>query len=131
MYADGPVLSLSKRQSIVALSTAEAEYIAAFDTTREVAWLKLLYNDIIQREYTPLTPCIENMSAISIANSCATTKRSKHMDVRYHYTCMHEEVNNQLFKTAYCPIQHMIADILTEPLPHPRYDELRLMLGVA
>ena len=129
MYAGGPVLWLSKRQSVVALSTAEAEYVAAFDATREAAWLRQLYLDITGCECTPLTLYIDNTSAICIANNSATTKRSKHMDVRYHY--VREEVNSLHIKTVHCPTVEMIADILTKPVPRPRYDELRSKLGVA
>jgi hypothetical protein len=129
MYANGPILWLSKRQSIVALSTAEAEYIAAFDATREAAWLRQLYRDITRDKSTPLTLHIDNTSTISFANNSSTTKRSKHMDIRFHY--VREEVSNQHIKTAYCHTRYMIADILTKPLPRSRYDELRKLLGVA
>ena len=129
MYAGGPVLWLSRRQSVVALSTTKAEYVAAFDATREAAWLRQLYLDITGCNCTPITLYIDNTSTICIANNSATTKRSKHMDVRYHY--VREEVNSLHIKTVHCPTVEMIADILTKPVPRPRYDKLRSKLGVA
>lgn len=128
MYGDGPVLWLSRRQSVVALSTAEAEYIASFDATREAAWLRQLYHDITNIDCSPLTLYIDNQSAICIANNTSSSRRSCHMDVRYHY--VREEVQNNHIKTVYCPTEQMIADILTKAMPRYRYDQLQAMLGV-
>ena len=128
MYGDGPVLWLSKRQSVVALSTAEAEYIASFDATREAAWLRQLYHDITNSDCSPLTLYIDNQSAICIANNTISSRRSRHMDVRYHY--VREEVQNNHIQTVHCPTEQMIADILTKPLPRYRFDQLQAMLGV-
>ena len=122
MYGNGPVLWLSNRKHVVALSTAEAEYVAAFDAAREAAWLRQLYRDITQRDCSPLTLHIDNQSVICIANNTTSSKRSRHMDVRFHY--IREEIQNNHVRTVHCATQYMIADILTKPLSRDRFSEL-------
>ena len=59
MHCDGPISWISKQQSTVALSTAEAEYISAYEATKEAAWLRQLYKDIRSEEHTSelQSPC--------------------------------------------------------------------------
>ena len=87
MHCDGPISWISKQQSTVALSTAEAEYISAYEATKEAAWLRQLYKDIDGAPSLPITLNVDNLSAISIANKAETGKRSKHMDIKYHFIC--------------------------------------------
>jgi hypothetical protein len=128
MHANGPISWQSKRQSVIALSTAEAEYVAAYEATREAAWLRQLFRDISSIDSKPLTLYIDNQSAICIANNTATSKRTKHMDIRYHY--IREEIADKHIATIYCPTQDMIADILTKPLSRDRFMTLCALLGV-
>lgn len=129
IYNCGPISWLSKRQSTIALSTTEAEYISAFDATREAAWLRQLLADVTGHKVPPIKLYIDNQSAISIANNTNVSKRSKHMDVKFHY--IRQEIQNQRIVTEYCPTDSMIADILTKPLSRNRFMTLRDMLGVS
>lgn len=129
MSSCGPISWLSKRQSTIALSSTEAEYISAFDATREAAWLRQLLLDVTGHEISSIKLYIDNQSAISIANNTNVSKRSKHMDVKYHY--IRQEVQNQHITTEYCPTDSMIADIFTKPLSRDRFRTLRDMLGVS
>lgn len=53
MLSGGPVTWCSKRQQSVALSTTEAEYMAASDTTKEAIWLRNLLKDIGVKNSNP------------------------------------------------------------------------------
>jgi hypothetical protein len=84
--AGGPISWSSKRQSVVALSTCEAEYMAACDAVKEAVWLKRFINDLnigISFDTVPLH--IDNDSTIKLAHNPEFHQRSKHIDIRHHY----------------------------------------------
>ena len=78
------------RQRIVALSTNEAEYISASLMAREVIWLKRLLMDIGRLYADPIVLQIDNQGAIRLAKNLEFSKRTKHIDVQYHYTYKRE-----------------------------------------
>ena len=128
LNAGGPISWLSKRQTTVALSTAESEYIALYESTKETVWLRQLYNDINQPTDNPTMIKVDNQSAAAIANNAKSSKRIKHMDIKYHY--VREAITDNRVTTDYCPTEIMTADILTKALPRQRFVMLRDMLGV-
>lgn len=129
IHAGGPVSWCSKRQSIIALSTAESEYIALFDGVVECVWLRQLLSDIGAPPSTATTIHVDNQSALAIANNGKTSKRTKHVDIKYHYT--REAIEKGDIATQYCQSEENIADILTKSLPRERFISLRDMLGLA
>jgi len=66
MIADGPVVWASQRQSVVAQSTAEAEYIAAAEATKEILWLRQLLRSIGLEQISTTVLNIDNQSAIKL-----------------------------------------------------------------
>ncbi|GMF18891.1 unnamed protein product [Phytophthora fragariaefolia] len=70
------VIFKSKRQSSVALSAAEAEYMALALTTQELEWLHLLLDEIDMQVARPMLIKVENQVAISIAHYCGYTPRA-------------------------------------------------------
>lgn len=126
LSSNGPISWVSKRQSTIALSSTEAEYIAAYDAAREAAWLRQLLTNITNERPKPLMLYMDNQSAMSIANNTNVNKRSKHMDIKYHY--LRQEVRNHKIYTQYCCSEDNIADIFTKPLSRQRYETLRSVL---
>ncbi|KAH9660217.1 hypothetical protein KPL70_024138 [Citrus sinensis] len=80
----GPVSWKSILQSTIALSTTEAEYMAATKVVKEVIWLKGLLGDlrVIQEN---ITVFCDNQSVIFLAKNQTYHARTKHIDVKYHY----------------------------------------------
>jgi hypothetical protein len=74
----------SKRQSIVATSTCEAEYAAGATAAMELKWLRSLFQDLGIKTNRPTILYVDNESAIFLANNNACTERSKHFRRRYH-----------------------------------------------
>ena len=126
--ANGPISWLSKRQSTVALSTAESEYVALFSSVKEAVWLKQLFEDLGESQSNPIYINCDNMSALAIANNSKSNKNVKHMEIKYHY--VRETIESKVVATKYCPTEVMVADILTKPLARARFEALCAMLGL-
>jgi hypothetical protein len=120
-----PISWNSKRQSTVATSTAEAEYMAIYETVRELLWVKKLMTDLMFRTNSVKIFC-DNQSAIHIAKNPVMHQRSKHIDIKYHF--IRQKVSENSIELNYLPSEVMTADILTKPLPFPSFTELRLKL---
>ncbi|XP_070015772.1 secreted RxLR effector protein 161-like [Nicotiana sylvestris] len=75
----------SKKQSIVTLSTCEAEYIAATSCTCHAIWLRRLLKELNLPQMEATEICIDNKSAQALAKNPVYHDRSKHIDTRYHF----------------------------------------------
>lgn len=80
VVADGAVSWKSQRQPIVALSTSEAEYVAATECAKHISWVRSFYFDVLQQLLAPTTLHIDNTSAIFTASGEGIKSRSKHID---------------------------------------------------
>jgi len=105
---------MSKKQSIVALSSTEAEYISTSTAIQEAIHLRKLLSDLGHTQKHPTTIYVDNQGAIKIANNPIANRRTKHIDVRYHYT--REKIEQKEIKLEYLPTTEMLADILTKPV---------------
>ena len=130
-YAGCPILWKSKVQSIIALSTTEAEYIALSSALREViAIIHLLeeltrYNFPIHRA-TPKFVCRtfeDNQSCIKIATDHRTRPRSKHFALRLHH--FRSYIVNKTVIIEHIDTKNQIADLLMKPLPKVQFSHLR------
>lgn len=109
----------SRKQSIVALSSTEAEYIAAATATKELIWLQTIISEL---GYTLSQPSIiysDNQSSIALSANPKHHERSKHIDIRFHF--LREKVSNKILKLEYTPTARMWADILTKSLPKDKH----------
>jgi len=75
----------SKKQTIFALSTCEAEYVAAATSAFQSVWLSNIMNQIGFNLDVPIKIYVDNVSAINLAKNLVFHQRSKHIDIRYHY----------------------------------------------
>ena len=128
LFAGNPVAWVSSRQSTVAFSTAESEYIALFTTTKEAVWLKQLYTDFGHIQSKATTINVDNLSASIIANNGKSGKTVKHMKIKYHY--VREMIDKKVVATINCPADIMLADVLTKSLSRQRFETLRANSGV-
>lgn len=126
-YGGGLVSFETKKQRVVALSTAEAEYMSMTEATKEALHLKQLLADIGVLQQT-ITIYNDNLAAQKLANNLMTGKRSKHISIKEHFIreCVHEK----LVIIKYKATEDMEADILTKALPQPRLKKLMKMIGV-
>jgi Reverse transcriptase (RNA-dependent DNA polymerase) len=111
----GPISWTSKRQPTVALSTTEAEYMAMCQAIREASWLRQLLTELgVDQGNEAIKVHADNQSAIALGKNPEFHKRSKHIDVQYHY--VQEQVQSGRIITPYLPTARMIADGLTKAL---------------
>jgi hypothetical protein len=125
--AGGAVSWKSKKQSIIAQSTTESEYVAVAEATKEVQWICGLLAELGFPQGVP-TLKVDNQSAIALANDPVLHERTKHIKRRYHF--IREAVNNGDLKLEHCPTEEMLADVLTKPLGRDRHAKLAQALGV-
>jgi hypothetical protein len=129
LLSGGPVSWRSRRQPIVALSTTEAEYVAACDATKEAVWLRQLLQDLgFGSGDFPTILYEDNQSCIAWATNPVDHNRTKHINIRYHY--IRDQVRNNVITMVYMPTERMIADILTKAIPRAQFENLRNMMGV-
>lgn len=103
----------SKKQPTVALSTAEAEYMALSACMQEAVWLKQL-NDEIFGKFHPINIFCDNQSALCNAENNGYSARSKHIDLRHHF--IRELVMNKTCLLHYVNTEKNVADVLTKML---------------
>ena len=117
----------SKKQSCVAQSTAEAEYVALFRAAQEAVRLKQLNQDLTGIS-EPVSIFKNNQCAIAIAKNPRFHGRVKHFNIKYYF--IREQVNNNNIKLKYCQMSEMIVDILTKGLGRIKLEKLREMAGI-
>jgi hypothetical protein len=112
----------------VALSSTEAEYMALTKCTTEAIWLRRLLNDLKFPITSPTTILCDNQSAIAMLDTNKFHKRTKHIDIQYHF--VREQLSAQQIKVQHCSIKDMVAEIMTKPLRCDKHFYLLEQLGV-
>ena len=116
-----------KKQACVALSTAEAEYIAAGSCCAQILWLKQQL-----RDYGLDLGCIplrcDNTSAINITKNPVMHSRTKHIDIRHHF--LRDHVLKGDVEVTFVDTHNQLADIFTKPLAREPFFKIRRELGV-
>ena len=87
MLSDGAISRISKKQSCIALSTMEAEFVACSSAVQEAVWLRrfLQYLDVVTHISDPVTIHCDNMAALAYAKDSKYHGRTKHIDVRFNF----------------------------------------------
>ena len=114
MLGGSAVYWYSKQQSVVALSTAEAEYVAACQATKEILWARKLVRDFGYTLDTPTVIWEDNQSCIRISENPEMFQRTKHIDIQHHMTRDNVKKGNVVLK--YVPSEDQAADMLTKAL---------------
>lgn len=125
MFCNGPVAWCSTKQP-KALSSTKAEYIAAADCEKELQYIKSLLNELTDNGIQNVYLNIDNQSAITLIKTGQLNKRSKHIDVRYHF--ISEKVQDEFIKIQYKSSEEQVADILTKPLEKTKFNKHKNVL---
>ena len=121
------VLGTNKKQSTVALSNAEAEYMATSSCCSQLLWMKHQMVDYnLQYDHIPLLH--DNMSAINLTKNPIQHSRTKHIEIRHHFIREHVQKGN--IEVCFANSKNQLADILTKPLSEERFCFLRKEIGM-
>jgi hypothetical protein len=120
VMSGGAVSWSSKVQPTVAVSTAEAEYMAAASAVREGLWLRKLLCDLDVGARGPVLIHCDSQAAIKLLGNPIVSARSKHIDVLHHFA--RERVARGEVCFEYCCTERMIADALTKAVPQHKFE---------
>jgi len=103
----------TKKQHTVAMSTAEAEYVAAASYCAQLLWMRQQLKDSgIDTGCIPIF--CDNTSAINIAKNPCQHEKTKHIDIHHHF--LRDNVEKGLISMNFCATNKQIADIFTKAL---------------
>ncbi|RDX90273.1 Copia protein, partial [Mucuna pruriens] len=118
-YGGAPISWLFAKEPVVALSSCEAEYIAASETACQVVWLDALLGELQEKNTKKVKLLVDNKSAIDLARHLASHGRSKHIETRFHF--LREQVSNEKLQIEHCRTEIQFADIFTKTLKRERF----------
>jgi hypothetical protein len=109
-----------RKQSVTALSSAEAEYVALSETCKEVLWH---YFGIKSSGSIRVLTVLDSQSAMAIVENDRFSHRTKHIDTKFHF--IKSSVGDKIIKLEYEPTATNVADLLTKPLGGNKIAQLR------
>jgi hypothetical protein len=128
LLAGGAVSWSSKKQATVALSTAEAEYVAATHAAKQVLWHRALFDELEISQPETSILFSDNQAAISISHHPEFHARTKHIDIAHHF--LRDLVESGTIEIIYIQTRENLADIFTKGLPRPLHEDLTTGIGV-
>ncbi|KAJ9560716.1 hypothetical protein OSB04_005876 [Centaurea solstitialis] len=127
-FAGGAMSWQSRLQKCVALSTTEAEYMAATEACKELLWLKRFMQELGFTQQRYMVLC-DNQSAIHLAKNTMFHKRTKHIDVRYHW--IRDALEDKMFELEKVHTDDNGSDMLTKALASEKLNICCSIAGMA
>ncbi|KAH9782977.1 hypothetical protein KPL71_009140 [Citrus sinensis] len=126
--AGATVSWVSKLQTVVALSTTEAEYMAATQACKEAIWIQRLLEELGHKQEKISVFC-DSQSALHIARNPVFHSRTKHIGVQYHF--VREVVEDGSVDLQKIHTKENLADVLTKPINTDKFVWSRSSCGLA
>lgn len=120
----------SIKQSVIAMSTCEAEYIGICEAVKEGIWISNILEEIgIKNEYIEngIVLNCDNQSAIAVAKN-KNSRKSKHIELKY--LKIRSEIENKRFKMEYIQSSNQIADYLTKGVSHFKCEKFNNLVNL-
>ncbi|GJW82703.1 hypothetical protein Tco_0155848 [Tanacetum coccineum] len=120
----------STKQSIFATSSTDAEYIAAFDASKEAVWIRKFISGlgVVPTIEEPINMYCDNTGAIAIAKDHGVTKGARHFRAKVHY--LRETIEMGDVKIDKVDTDDNLADPFTKALAFPKHSELTEKIGM-
>lgn len=128
MLGSGAISWSSQRQTCVALSTTESEYIAAAHACKELIWLERLMDDLQDDCHVIPNLHMDNQSAIRLVKNPEFHKRTKHIDIKFHF--IRDCYLKKKFALDYINTELQVADIFTKPLAAQKFIKFKTLMGM-
>lgn len=124
----GAICWSSKKQETVALSSAEAEYVAAASTTCQAVWMRRILEDLHQSQSSATELFCDNKASILMAKNPVFHGRTKHIEIKHHF--IREAIANGIIELKHCSTIDQVADGFTKALSTEKFLSFRNLLGV-
>eukprot|EP00253_Pinus_taeda_P023983 PITA_23983 len=118
-FGFGLITWSSKKQSIVALSSTEAEYVAVISAGTQALWLRKNLEEIREKQIQPTVIYCDNVSAIKLAKNRVDHSRTKHFHLKYHF--IRDLVQKKDNELRHINTQHQLADIFTKAVAKDQF----------
>ena len=125
-FGGGPVDWSSHLQAVIAQSSAEAEYVAAFNASRTVVYFRHLLSDFGLTQHGSTVIWEDNEACIAQSKNPVSHKRCKHILLKYHY--IRDLTESGIVRLQYISTTDQVADLLTKPLAPALFQRLRPFL---
>ena len=112
----------SKKQSVVARSSAKAEFRVVAHGICEVLWIKQLLEELKATSPLPMKVFCDNKVVIAIAHNPVLHDRTEHVELDKHF--IKEKLENGLIGVPYIPMVEQVANVLTKGLPKKQFGDL-------
>ena len=109
----------SKKQKLIAQSSAEAKYITRAHAVKEVIWLRRLLSKIRFPDHDATMILMDSQSAMAITKNPQYHNCMKHIDIKYHF--LYCKIKEEEIKLEYVPTGEQVADTLTKGLNHEKH----------
>jgi hypothetical protein len=118
----------SHKQTIITLSSTEAEYVTLSKAACKAKWLTSLYGELDYQAQEPITLLGDNNGSIAIATNPQFHKRSKHITIRFHW--IRQQIQQSVLQIQSCQDPQQTANILTKALTPEKHNQHVTDLGL-
>ncbi|GAU30142.1 hypothetical protein TSUD_360350 [Trifolium subterraneum] len=122
-FQNAPVSWCSKKQSVIALSSCETEYVADSLAACQANWLQSLLSEMKITDNITVLLKNDNKSAINLAKNPVSHGKSKHIETMFHF--LRDQVNKGKLSLEYCSTNDQQTDILTKAVKRDQFLKLR------
>ena len=128
LLGTGAIIWSSKKQEVTALSSMEAEYVAATSSACQEVWLRRVLGELGQEQKEATKLLCDNKATIAIAKIPALHGRMKHIDIILQF--IRGLINDGMIALRHCEREERVADILTKAFPFQKLVQFRSMMAV-
>lgn len=128
MMSGGVISWESRKQRTVALSSMEAEYMSMSEACKESMYLRVLLSEVTNQDECPVTLYNDSQSAQKLVINHALHRKSKHIDIKYHF--LRDAVSNNVINIKYMCTNDMPADVFTKSLSASKHYKCVKALGI-
>lgn len=116
-----PVIWRSTKQSVVATSTCEAEFVAASQLVKDIIWLRNILFELVQFQ-PPSNPLhIDNLGTIKLIQNNQSNSKTKHLDIKLHH--VRDAHDKKIIKVLPVSTEDQLADVFTKALPQDKHPD--------
>jgi hypothetical protein len=130
MMAGGAISWRSAKQTLIATSTMEAEFVSCFEATLHGVWLKSFISGlrIMDSISKPLRMYCDNSAVVFMATNNKSGSRNKHIDIKY--LAIRERVKEKKVVIEHVSTELMIVYPLTKGMPPFKFKEHVMNMGL-